>query len=82
MNMSSKSFEEAIQQAVQPGPGRLLPGIALAAASIREGEQAYTFLHKPQVFKRLWRPSGCFDALILHRGTHKLPITTVMTLRR
>lgn len=38
MNTSFKSFEDAIQQAVQLGPERLLPGIALAAASIREGE--------------------------------------------
>ncbi|KAJ4399848.1 hypothetical protein N0V91_009119 [Didymella pomorum] len=36
MNTSFKSFEDAIQQAVQLGPERLLPGIALAAASIRE----------------------------------------------
>ena len=31
-------FEEAIQQAVQPGPDRLLSGVALAAASIKEGK--------------------------------------------
>jgi hypothetical protein len=35
--MSSPSFKDAIQRAVRPGPDRLLPGVALAAASTNEG---------------------------------------------
>lgn len=42
--MSLPSFEEAIQRAVQPGPDRLLPGVALAAASIKEGEMVFMLL--------------------------------------
>ncbi|KAF3041396.1 hypothetical protein E8E12_009608 [Didymella heteroderae] len=39
--MSSKGFYETIHRAVQPGPERLLPGIVLAAASIREDADDY-----------------------------------------
>lgn len=42
--MASTTFDEAIQQAVQPGSNRLLPGVALAAGSIREGERHKLFL--------------------------------------
>ncbi|KAF2133094.1 beta-lactamase [Dothidotthia symphoricarpi CBS 119687] len=34
--MSASSFEEAFHRAVKPGPGRLLPGVSLAAASANE----------------------------------------------
>lgn len=37
--MLSSDFEEAMQRAVEPGPGRLLSGVTLAAASIKEGER-------------------------------------------
>lgn len=37
--MRSSNIEEAMRQAVEPGPERLLSGVTLAAASIKEGEQ-------------------------------------------
>lgn len=44
--MSSSNFEQAIQQAVEPGPDRLLPGVALAAASLQGGEIALLLIFK------------------------------------
>ncbi|KAJ8115170.1 hypothetical protein OPT61_g3128 [Boeremia exigua] len=43
--MSSSEFEEAIRRAVQSGPERLLSGVALAAASVREDVPDYLAAH-------------------------------------
>ena len=39
--MFSSNFEEAMRRAVEPGPERLLAGVTLAAASIKEGEETF-----------------------------------------
>lgn len=74
MNIPSESFEEAIQHAVQPGPERLLPGVALAAASIREGER---HIHSFTLHKRIspttpTKVGGYQRLTIQHRFTYRL----------